>query len=211
MRRMIGCGISVILAAALLAGCGQTPVSGSASQGDVAQEQAYLDLTALEGVDLEDEAVALSEAPAALSTDLQTVASGILVKKNEKAVIDYSNTKDGYVMVQFTASTAKRLKALVKGPTTTYQYNLNQGQWAAFPLSDGNGTYQVIVYENIEGTKYATILTLTCDVALTDEFAPFLRPNQYVDYSAAPNTGVKAEELTNGLTDPLKKVEVVYN
>ena len=80
-----------------------------------------------------------------------------------------------------------------------------------FPLSDGNGTYQVVVYENISGTKYATVLSQSISVTLKDQFAPFLRPNQYVDYSAAPNTVAKAAELTAGMTDPLNKVAAIYD
>jgi len=49
------------------------------------------------------------------------------------------------------------------------------------------------------------------DVTLKDEFAPFLRPNQYVDFSASSLAVAKAIELTQGLTDPLEKVEVIYN
>ena len=166
----------------------------------------------MEEVELEDEAVALSEAPApALPAELVTSAPGTLEKRSSKAVIDYSNTKDGYVMVQYTASTEKRLKAQVKGPTTTYTYNITPGSWETFPLSDGNGDYQVVIYENISGTKYSSVLSQSISVTLTDEFAPFLRPNQYVDYSAAPKTVAKAEELTQGLADPLDKVEAVYN
>lgn len=82
-------------------------------------------------------------------------ASGTLVQSNGKAVIDYSNTADGYVMVKYTAATTKRLKVQVKGPGTTYTYNLAaDAAWDTFPLSDGNGAYQVVVYENISGTKY---------------------------------------------------------
>lgn len=212
--------LPLTLAAVLLTGCsqgassvGSSSLSSSSVQAESSQQEtaAYVDEVALEDVTLEDEAVALAATPAALPTDLTPTASGTLVKKNDKAVIDYSNTKDGYVMVQYTASTTKRLKAQVKGPTTTYTYNLTAGTWETFPLSDGNGKYQFILYENIEGTKYAAVLSVSCDVALTDEFAPFLRPNQYVDYASAPNTVAKAQELTAGVTDPLKKVEVVYN
>ena len=225
MRIDMRFGLSLALAAALLAGCAQTPSQGSSSQSSASSSlsassqtdsssqdtPSYTDPVAIEGVDLEDEAVALAEAPAALPSDMTPTASGTAEKRNEKAVIDYSNTKDGYVMVQYTASTSKRLKVQVKGPTTTYTYNLTAGAWTTFPLSDGNGNYQVVVYENIEGTKYASVLSVSCTVTLTDEFAPFLRPNQYVDYSVAPNTVAKAAELTAGLTDPLKKVEAVYN
>jgi transglutaminase/protease-like cytokinesis protein 3 len=211
--------LCLALTAALLAGCGQNQTDSSTSSPSLSTSQVdtsqvsvdYVDGVTLENVDLEDEAVALAAAPAALPTSLTPTAPGTLEKRSEVAVIDYSNTKDGYVMVQYTASTAKRLKAQVKGPTTTYTYNINPGQWTTFPLSDGNGRYQVVLYENIQGTKYAAVLSVACDVTLTDEFAPFLRPNQYVDYASAPNTVDKAAQLTQGMTDPLKKVEAVYN
>ena len=68
-------------------------------------------------------------------------ASGTQVAKNDNAVIDYSNTADGYIMVDYTASTSKRLKVQVTGPKTTYTYDLPAGVWTTFPLSDGNGGY----------------------------------------------------------------------
>ena len=197
----------VLTALLLLSGCGQT------AQGLSEEEPAaYTDEAPLEEVDLEEELVALAETPPASPALLLPEASGTLVKKNTKAEIDYSNTKDGYVMVRFTAATTKRLKVQVKGPTTTYTYNLAaDGAWDTYPLSDGNGSYQVLVYENISGTKYSTVLSVSFTVTLADEFAPFLRPNQYVDYGAAPNTVAKAEELTKDKTDTLSKVTAVYD
>ena len=101
-------------------------------------EDVFVEQLQIEHAIIEDEAVALSEAPEAPTTMLLAQASGKLVKKSSKAVIDYSNTGDGYVMVQYTAQTAKRLKVQVKGPATTYTYNLTPGKWETFPLSDGN-------------------------------------------------------------------------
>jgi len=46
-------------------------------------------------------------------------------------------------------------------------------------------------------------------VTLADEFAPFLRPNQYVDYAPAVNTVKKAAELTKGVTDPLEQDKAI--
>ena len=46
---------------------------------------------------------------------------------------------------------------------------------------------------------------------LTDEFAPFLRPNQYVDYAKAEKTIAKAGELTRGKAKVLEKVGAVYD
>lgn len=219
--------VPLLLALLLLAGCGQSGGEAVASGAPSAEvtagtessapeqtadmEEVFVDEMPMEEIDLEDEAVALAESPAALDTMLVPEASGKSVEKNDRAVIDYSNTKDGYIMVKFTGATTKKLKARVKGPSTTYTYNLTAGEWETFPLSDGNGTYQVTVYENTTGTKYATVLSVSMKVTLTDEFAPFLRPNQYVNYENAVNTIAKAEELTKGLTDPLEKVEKVYN
>ena len=169
--------LALALAAMMLSGCAQN-TAGDAVQAMAAASAADQsgDASSSE-VTLEDEMVALAAGPGAIDPSLTTSAPGTLAKKNDKAVVDYSNTKDGYVMVQYTAQTDKRLKAQVKGPTTTYTYNLTAGSWATFPLSDGNGSY----------------------------------PNQYVNYAKAPNTVAKAAELTKGVTDPLKKVELVYN
>lgn len=149
--------------------------------------------------------------PNAVPAIVTVEASGVLVKSNDQAVIDYSNTKDGYVMVCYTAATSQRLKAQVKGPQTTYTYDLTPGKWAAFALSDENGTYQITIYKNVTGSSYAAVLSLTVDVTMTDEFAPFLRSNQYVDFEAAPNAVAKAAQLTAGIGDPLQKVEKIYD
>lgn len=84
---------------------------------------------------------------------LASEAPGTLEERCADAVVDYSNTTDGYVMVQYLGQTDKRLKVLVKGPTTTYQYNLPAQGWTVFPLSDGDGNYQVGVYRNTSGSK----------------------------------------------------------
>lgn len=207
LRNLRQGGAWLLLTALLLTGCGQPPTPPVEEAPPV-----YIDRVELDIVEIEEEAVALTEAPPAVSTLLLPVASGTLVKKSAKAEIDYSNTADGYVMVRSTGVSAKRIKAQVKGPTTTYTYNIPAGtSWMTFPLSDGNGSYQVTVYENITGTKYAALVSQSVAVTLTDEFAPFLRPNQYVDYANAVNTVAKAAELTAGVTDTLEKVKVVYD
>ena len=153
-----------------------------------------------------------ASAPAASGTMLLPEASGTQVKKNSRAEIDYSNTKNGYVMVRVTDKKAKKLKVQVKSKNTTYTYNLAaDGQWDTYPLSEGDGNYQVTIYENLSGTKYSTLLSVSTKVTLADQFEPFLRPNQYVDYASAPNTVAKAKELTAGKKDNLEKVAAVYD
>ncbi len=194
----------MLIAAALislLAGCAPAPAEQA-----VAEPPQVVEIT-----HIEDEAVALAQSPAAVPASVSAQAAGALVKKNDRAVIDYSYAKDGYVMVQYTAETERRLKVQLKGPTTKYTYNLTPGQWAVFPFSDGNGDYQVGVYQNVEGNKYASVLSLTTTVELENEFAPFLHSNQYVDYDAAPDAVALAAELMADKEETIKKVEAVYD
>lgn len=142
---------------------------------------------------------------------LAVEASGVLVKSQGGVDIDYSNTKDGYVMVQRTGDDQTKFKVQLAGPTTTYTYNLPAGQWVAFPLSDGNGAYKISALQNVTGSKYALVVSLSIQAEMTDAFAPFLRPNQFVDFSIAPNTVKKAAQLTANANAALEKVTNIYN
>lgn len=162
-------------------------------------------------VDIFDEAVALASSPAVQSSGFEATAPGTTAKTCDTAVIDYSNVQDGYVMVKYTAATEQRLKVMVKGPKSTYNYNLTPQEWTVFPLSEGNGEYSVSLYINVYDTKYAGVLAATFNASLKDEFSPFLYSNQYVDYASAPETVAKAAELTKDLKKPLEKVAAVYD
>lgn len=186
----------IILIALLLCGC-------------VNQEGSSSEFTSTE------QTVQSAYAPDALlpagSTVLKPEPSGEKEERCADAVIDYSHTEEGYVMVRYTGQTDQRLKVLVKGPRTTYSYNLYPDDWTVFPMSDGDGNYQVGIYRNITDTKYTEVLVARFDVMLKNEFAPFLRPNQFVKYSEDTDAVAKAAELCAGLTNPLEKVEAVYD
>ncbi len=193
MRRAgrFGCAVLVLaLLAGLLGGCG--------GPGAV--------------VELPEERAPLASEPGAV---LASTASGSRTQQNSSAVIDYSNAKDGYVMAAWLAGGSPKLKVLIKGPSgVQYQYNLRtDGQYETFPLSDGDGSYSVGVYKNVSGRDYATVLTASLSVELTDEFAPFIRPNQYVNYSEdseAVKTAAREIEKA-GAEDNLDKVQAIYD
>lgn len=191
----------------ILCGCASQPVEEAPATVPVATEPPVQETVAVAA-----EAEALMEIPPEpVSLVLQPEASGEEIIDCEEAIIDYSNAAAGYVMVRYKVQTEKRLKVLLKGPTTTYSYNLPVEEWTTFPLSDGDGHYQMGVYINVTGTKYASVLFGEFDVELSDEFAPFLRPNQYVNYVDAPNTVALGAQLTLGLEHPLEKVAAVYD
>ena len=221
-----------LLALALAGSCLLSLLSGCAASSDderqdtaapeLDEEQIFVDDFVMEGIedildlyqdiDLEDEMLPMSESP--VSDRLMPVASGTAVKSGGGAEIDYSNVKDGYVMVK--CSSTKKLKVRVFGPSyekngTVYTYDLPSNTWTTFPLSDGNGSYKVTALQNTTGKKYSILASASFNVTLTDEFAPFLRPNQYVNYENATKSLAKAAELTEGVDDPLKMVEKIYD
>lgn len=144
-------------------------------------------------------------------------ASGKVVyggnSKSKGVTMDASHTDKGYVMIKCSNGSNAKKKVIVQGPSgVKYTYNLNSGGiYETFILSDGNGKYSIGVYQNVEGTKYSTLFSQQLDVKLTDQFAPFLNPNQYVNYSMDSNAVKLAAQLTAGKTDELEKVQAVYN
>ena len=218
MKRKTIC-LLLALCCCLTAGCSSAAAGGGDSsqapslQPEISEEPVYIDAVPMEDeVNMEDEMVPLADGPAAVPDLLLPEASGRSVKSGRGAEIDYSNIADGYVMVRHAASNSKKLKVQVTGPSgTKYPYNLPTGGWVTVPLSDGNGKYQVMACQNIEESRYAVLTSVSFNVTLADEFAPFIRPNQYVNYAEASNTIAKAAELTQGVTKPLEKVGVVYN
>ena len=190
----------------------QPPAQTTTESVDESLDHGYIDAMPVEDDLVSQEASALEDTlHPALDMVIRPEASGLLVASNEYATIDYSHTEDGYVMVLFTAATDKKIKAQVIGPGEAYTYNLEPDQWTTFPLSDGNGDYSVRIYENIVDKRYAKVLAVDFSVTLQDEFAPFIRPNQYVNYENASVTIRTAAELTLTETDLLAKVKCIYD
>ena len=206
-KRITALAIAALMMTVTLVACGQAETYDIHDPEDIdaAIPDGYV-------MDFASEMIPLTET-AAISNVLMPAAPGTLVKKNQKAEIDYSNTADGYVMIKFLQSTTKKLKVRVTGPSTVnYDYNLKSGNvFEVFPLSDGNGRYTISVFEQIDGNRYANANSVTVTVALKDEFSPFIRPNQYVNYKADSATVVKAAELVKDAKDFNDKISAVYN
>jgi len=140
-------------------------------------------------------------------------ASGVSVEKKGNAVVDFSNKQDGYIMVKYTEATDMKIKLLITGSDgLQYQYGIQPNQdFDVFPLTSGNGVYEIGIYKQVEDTRYSMVLSVNIDVVLTDEFAPFLRPNQFVDFNQNSAVVRKAAELTAGINDFMEKVAAIYN
>lgn len=88
-------------------------------------------------------------------------APGTVVHGNAKAGFDASNASQGYIMAWYGGS-ADKVKVQITGGGSTYTYNLNTaGRKEVFPLTMGDGSYTVAIYERVTGNQYALCLQQT--------------------------------------------------
>lgn len=191
---------AAVTAALLLGGC-----AGAVQAEGVSETTSETVLTVIE-----DEMVPLYAKPA--GSNVRTPqASGTVVYSNGKATIDASNANQGYVMIQYTGS-KNRIKIQISKGSALYTYDLNaRDAYEVFPFTEGDGTYSVKIFENVRDKQYAEAFSKDISVSLADQFAPFLSPNQYVNFtsgSAAIQTGA---QVAASATDAIGVVTNVYN
>ena len=137
------------------------------------------------------------------------VAPGKKVYKNNNTIIDASNLSSGYIMIKYTGSNSKIKVRITK--TTTYTYDLNaRNKYETFPLTEGNGTYNIKIFENVSGSSYAQIVSQDISVKLKNSLEPFLYPNQFCNYTANSKAVKKAASLVKKEKNQLNKVKKVY-
>lgn len=156
-------------------------------------------------------ALCLAAAPMTAYGMVRTpVASGSTTYGNGKVTMDASHTDQGYVMVKYTGSNGKIKVQVTK--QTTYTYNLNaRDAYEVFPLTEGNGSYTVKVFENISGNQYAQAFSQTVQVNLENQFTPFLYPNQYVNFNQNSNAVAVSAQVAAGAADQLGIVTNVFD
>lgn len=131
-------------------------------------------------------------------------ADGTEVLTSGTLTVDCSNMNQGYIMVKGPES-SKRLKIRIKTGKATLNYDLNSvGEYEIYPLQFGNGKYQVSLYRNATGNKYAEEGKVVLEAKLDDELTCFLYPNQYVNYNESTEAVIKANSLSEGKTSQME-------
>lgn len=119
-----------------------------------------------------------------------------------KLQADMSNASEGYFLARLNAASKHKMKLRVTKGGTTLTYDLNgAGEFEVFPFQLGSGYYDVSLYENVSGKKYAQAGQLALQVSLNREDASFYYPNQYVSYTQLSESVKQAEALAAGLGD----------
>lgn len=180
LKRVFPCAVAAVFAACALSGCG-----GAAE--DSTTGDAYT-------------------APASLAS-VNTDMAGATSKNG--ASIDASHVADGYVCASGTGSS--RLKFQVSSGQMSYNYDLEtDGAAYAFPLQMGSGAYVFRVMQNTSDNNYVEICRVESSVALSDEFAPFVRSNVYCSFSESSDCVAKARELAADCENEGDVVKAVY-
>lgn len=192
--------LMALLPALLLSSCG-SPAGNSGASSNLSAHNSSV-------------ATSPSNSPGTRSNAIQVhvpTASGEATLSNEVCTVDYSNSDDGYIGVQYTGSSPK-VKLRITGPDEiVYTYDILSDEYAFFPLTSGNGAYTVGLYENIQGTEYSTAFYDIVEVTLSDELSPYLYPNQYVWFDSNSDCVVKGSELVTSANNDLDAVSLIYN
>ena len=139
-------------------------------------------------------------------------APGTTVIQEGNVTLDVSNISEGYFMVLYTGSIPKvRVQVIAPDGTKNQPLLSIDGDYQAFPLTQGDGSYQINILENTVDTSYAVILSQTIDVTLSNPFKPFLYANQYVDYTSDTKAVSKASELASDTYSDLEVIQNIYH
>lgn len=128
----------------------------------------------------------------------------------ERGWVDWSNAAQGYISAAYTGSKSKA-KLRLKCGDKTYDHDLTpDGKECYFPLSCGSGTYTVILYEQIEGTKYTRAINAEFSAVISDEVGIFLYPNRYINFSLSSECVEKTSQLCAGKNGDIEKIAAVF-
>lgn len=148
-------------------------------------------------------------AAALLDKAIWPEASGENVLSSSELTVDYSHADIGYFMARGPRSD-KGLKLRVSKGKSQLMYDLNRnGEWEVFPFQMGNGEYNVSLFTNVSGSKYASSGSVDLNVEVSNPNTVFLVTNQYVDYAPDTEAVLKSEELCEGLETDEEKFEAI--
>jgi len=129
---------------------------------------------------------------------------------NDEVKVDMSSVSKGYVAIHCEPTDTKIKFQVIKGDLTV-TYSVVTGKDQIFPLQSGNGNYTFRVMKNISDKKYAELYKCEADVTIADEFDPFLRPNQYADYTENSECVKFAGKLAAGTASKQDFITEVYD
>lgn len=124
--------------------------------------------------------------------------------------IDASTAPKGYVGARGTASTKLKFQVTCNG--NSYNYDLPEdGSPIYAPINMGDGSYTFRIMQNTSGSNYAEVGSTSANVQLESQFAPFLHPNVFCNYTPQSECVERAFMLAQDAENEGDVVRNVYD
>lgn len=141
-------------------------------------------------------------------------ADGVKVYGNDDALIDASNSSQGYLMIRLKKAMSGSYRILVNADdiNVRYTFQLNSsGNYEVIPLTEGSGKYTVNVLKVTSAGKGTVMFKQSLSVSVADSFLPFLTPNQFCMYDAGSSCVALSSKLCGGNKDTIAKTAAIYD
>lgn len=135
---------------------------------------------------------------------------GQKVIETETLTIDYSRSKNGYIMVKLNQNVTNKMKVEISKNDFPYRYDITEQEYVALPLQMGNGVYTLKILQNLEGKKYAVKKSENIDVHIDNDLSPYLYPNQLVHYEKGSPINQVAIDCVQEDTNDLQRIKDIY-
>ena len=124
--------------------------------------------------------------------------------------IDLSHASQGYIGAA--ATNENRLKLQVSKDDMSYNYDLpGTGEPIIVPVNMEDGSYTVRIMQNTTGDRYIELFAATENVKLESEFAPYVCPNMFCNYTENSACVQLASDLCAGAADEGAAFDAIYD
>ncbi len=141
-------------------------------------------------------------------------ADGVKVYSNDDALIDASNSSQGYLMIKLKKAMSGSYRILVNADDINVRYTFqlnNSGSYEVIPITEGSGSYTVSVLKVTSAGKGTVMFKQTLSVSVSDSFLPFLTPNQFCMYNSGSSCVALSSTLCGGNKDTIAKTAAIYD
>lgn len=124
----------------------------------------------------------------------------------------FTDNGDGTVKVSYDNSYKEKVKLVVqKEGGKQYKYDVPKGKSElTLPLTQGNGTYKLILCRNTTGSKYSIMQTKSVELKLDEEREAYLTSHYVISWEDTNDAIKKAQSLTKKSKTPKAKLQAIY-
>ncbi|QRN85131.1 transglutaminase domain-containing protein [Clostridia bacterium] len=148
-----------------------------------------------------------------LATLCMSFPTAALAQEESVVQFDESQLDQGIISICYNQDTDKPLKVkILKVDTQENQYyDLEAGKMESYPLPSGNGSYQISVLKQYEGSSYFGVDSTQVELTLEDPTSLYLGSIQNIEWNQEMTSIQLAQRLTANAVNDKEKVDIIYN